>query len=353
MPLISYFKILNFVLFVWGIMLLSKAIQAGDEELHQMRVTLLGVSAFVVLGSVFAYFIPSIGYSMEVKKAAFWGMNITGSDVAARAGRKLFNGVMEHSQLLAIITPVCLTWTLCDMLLIQKKISRLHLVIVTVAPVLMFMSRSRTAMLTFVVSIFMIYFCCIPSVKLPPAIKQRLRKTMYGLLAVIIVVITFAQIRYQTLSKWIRKEDNIGADQRSVAEALTASRMGLVEYNLNDFKLNPVFGKGFQVMNWHAQAYKAHRISLLSAPIEKGVLPLMVLGETGLVGACVFIVFLLSFYRTCIRRKYNVLLCMFTIMLATNMSEASFFAPGGSAMLWIFAVIGGFSLDLSCKKYII
>ena len=173
---------------------------------------------------------------------------------------------------------------------------------------------------------------------------------MYVMVFSVVIIVIFAQIRNKTISRWIRKEDNMETDHRSVGEALTASRMSLVEYNLNDFKLNPILGKGFQVMNWHDAAYRNKQISLLSAPIEKGVLPLMLLGETGVVGALVFVVFLFSFYKTCIRRQYRVLLCLFTTLMAGNMGEASFFSPGGSAMQWTIAVIGGFSLDLIVKR---
>ena len=350
MPLISYFKIVNFVFFVFEVIIFSRAIQASDEELYQLKVVLLGLATFIVVGSILAYFIPSVGYSMEVRKAAIWGNQITGKDVAARHGRKWFSGVMNHSQMLASIVPLCLAWSLYDMILVERKLLRLHLSIITATPILMFMSRSRTALLIFCVSMFLIFFYCLPLVKMDPMIKHRIKRIMYVFIGLLVIGATFAEIRNGLISRWIRKTDDIETDSRSVGEALTSSRMGLVEYNLNDFKLNPLLGKGFQVMDWHYAAYKAHKISLMSAPIEKGNLPLMVLGETGLVGAAVFIVFLCSFYATCVRKKYRALFCLFTVLLALNMSEANFFSPGGSALHWTIAVIGGFCLDLLEKR---
>ena len=76
----------------------------------------------------------------------------------------------------------------------------------------------------------------------------------------------------------------------------------------------------------------------------------MILGETGIVGAIVFTVFLFSFYMTCIRKQYRVLLCLFTTLMASNMSEATFFSPGGSTMQWTIALIGSFCLDLIVKR---
>ena len=99
------------------------------------------------------------------------------------------------------------------------------------------------------------------------------------------------QIRNQTLSKWLRKTDDVGGDTRSLKEAFTGSRRALIEYNLNDFKLNPLFGKGFQVMRGMEQAYRAKLITWYSASVEKGVTPYVILGETGLVGTGVFLIF--------------------------------------------------------------
>ena len=349
MPLISFFKILNFALFVFEIIILSKVIQAGNEELYQTRIILLGWAIFIVVGSILAYFIPSVGYSMEVRKAAIWGIEITGNDVANRVGFKYFNGVMNHSQMLANTIPLCLAWILCDMLSIERKMSRLHMVVIIASPILMYMSRSRTALIIFFISIIMISCYYSTLVNIPNDIKQRIKKMLYIILASAVIIIIFAQIRNKTLSKWIRKEDNLETDYRSIGEAFTSSRLALVEYNLNDFMLNPILGKGFQVMRWHEDAYKAKQISILSAPIEKGLLPLMILGETGIIGAIIFGAFLYSFYTTCIRLKYRILLCLFTSLIASNMSEASFFSPGGSTMQWFIAVIGGFCLDLIIK----
>ena len=350
MPLISYLKIINFVVFVASVILLGKMIQFSDDALYHLRVILLGFAVFIVIGSVVAYFIPSVGYSMEVSKAASWGIYTTGEEVAARAGRSMFNGVLNHSQALANNVPIWFAWTLCDMLLIERRMSRIHMAIIILGPILMYMSRSRTALLTFTVSIIMISFYCVPFSLVPPIVKRRIKRITFAIFSVIVLVAVVAEIHNQTLSRWIRKYDDIYSKDVTLGEALTSSRMGLVEYNMHDFKLNPMLGKGFQVMNWHAAAYKAGRISLVSAPIEKGVLPLMVLGETGVVGATVFTLFLISFYYACVRKKYWALLCLFTAIMASNMSEASFFSPGGAASQWTAAIIGGFGIDLIVKR---
>lgn len=93
-------------------------------------------------------------------------------------------------------------------------------------------------------------------------------------------------------------------------------------------------------------------MGIFSAPVEKSIVPLMILGETGIVGAVVFIIFLIVFYGTCKRKCYFVTASLFTVYLATNMAEATIFSPSGpGGVLWMICVSGGFVIDMLVKFY--
>ena len=121
---------------------------------------------------------------------------------------------------------------------------------------------------------------------------------------------------------------------------------------MRDFRCNPMFGMGFQVAEYTAeQIARSGGGLVISAPIEKGVLPVMVLGETGIVGAIFFAVFLISFYTATNRRRLYVTAAMFTVLLATNMGEATFFSPGGGGgVIWAISIIGGYCIDMTLAK---
>ena len=121
--------------------------------------------------------------------------------------------------------------------------------------------------------------------------------------------------------------------------------MGLIGLSMRDFKRNPMIGMGFQVAEYTRHQTRG-RGFVISASIEKGVLPVMVLGETGVLGAALFFLFLASFYYACSQRKYYITITLFSVFLVTNMGEATFFSPGGGGgFLWMMCVVGGFSLD--------
>ena len=124
------------------------------------------------------------------------------------------------------------------------------------------------------------------------------------------------------------------------------SRMSLLDQSLHEFRRNPLLGSGFQVEEAHPILYEMGLITLFSAPIEKGLLPTMVLGETGILGEIAFVLFLVAFWGGCKRKHLVVTFTLFVILLATNMGEATFFSPGGAGgILWMLCVVGGFVID--------
>ena len=351
MPFISYLKIAQFILFLIGLLFITRILQQSDEGLYQLRCVFMAMAIIFLWGSIFSRFIPSLGYSMTVEKLAAYGIEVTGEEVAASEGMRLFNGMTHHSQMLAPTVAIMAAWVLCDMLLVERRFTFLHSVVLAAAPILLYISRSRGGLLDIVAVMLTAIFVCVPRAKLAVAVKSRLMQLLFLAAVALVAIGIVGQIRNQTLSKWLRKTDDVGGDTRSLKEAFTGSRQFLIEYNLNDFKLNPLFGKGFQVMRGMEQAYRAKLITWYSASVEKGVTPYVILGETGLVGTGVFLIFMCVFYGTCLKRRYLALLTLFTCMLVTNLADSTLFSPGGmGGFLWITSCVGGFATDLMALR---
>ena len=155
-----------------------------------------------------------------------------------------------------------------------------------------------------------------------------------------------AQIKSGTMNEWLRKTNDTSVDRRSIVEALTESRQGLMTYCLWEFQRSPIIGSGFQVAEYTRDQMKRTRGLVISASVEKGVLPVMVLGETGILGEICFLFFLVAFFMICARRRFFVTITMFSVYLTTNMGEATFFSPGGGGgIMWMVCVVGGFTID--------
>jgi O-antigen ligase len=169
--------------------------------------------------------------------------------------------------------------------------------------------------------------------------------------AIIVVMLAVAgvigEVRSGTVSRWLRKTEQVADDERTLSDALTSSRRLLVEECMRDFRKNPMWGMGFQVDAATAEKTKGRGLLVFSAAIEKGVLPVMILGETGIIGSGIFLVFLVTFFSVCVRRRYKATAALFCVFLASNMGEATFFSPSGvGGLLWVILVAGGFMIDM-------
>ena len=261
--------------------------------------------------------------------------------------QRLFSGITVHSQFLGPMLTCIAGWDICDMIFVEKKFEKLHLIMLFVIPIMMYATRSRAGFLSFAVLLVLLYFYCLEHVRMRNDVRSKINAGMLGLLILMITLTIIAEVRNKAISRWLRKTDLVAEDQRSLSEALTASRQSVIFQNMRDFRRAPLLGSGFQVAPEHQVLYKEGYISLFSAPVEKGLLPLMVLGETGIIGATVFAVFLIMFYVSCSQKGYYATITLFTVFLSTNMAEATFFSPGGGGgIYWMMTVVGGFIVDM-------
>ena len=351
LPMVSYMKLVNYFVFLLGVWVGTQNLQERPKDLALLRTTLFAMTAFVILGSLAVRPFPSISYATSLGYAMAEGGAAAATaafHAMAQAGEKvLFCGVMNHSQALSPILALSFAWLLCDMLFVEKRLRLPHVALILLAMPMLYMTRSRVAFVTIVSAFAMIYFYAIRKIRVAPAVKRKLGLAMTVFIAVSVAVMAVLEVRNDALSKWLRKTQDVDGDaaKHSLAESMTASRQSLIEYSMYEYRRNPLFGSGFQVAIYNREALK-NQSFVLSASIEKGVLPVMVLGETGIVGAVLFAIFLISFYATATRRRLYVTITMFTLLLATNMGEATFFSPGGiGAVLWILTVCGGFVID--------
>lgn len=347
-PMISYLKIVNFAVFVLGLYIGSRAVTEDPGSLNICRAAILSFVTVMILGSAAMIPFPSISL-MSAAHLVRQGYNDAQikAFLASSDSIGLLCGAAFHSQTLAALLACMVPWTVCDMLFVERKFTRLHGLLVVTGLPLMYMTRSRIVLFSFAVFICILVVYCLPKIRLPVRVKSKIIGLVYLLCVLLVVGVAALELKSAGLSRWLRKTETLSTDNRTLGEAVTASRQSSIEANLYDFNRNRLLGSGFQVIVDHPAMYQAGMITLFSAPIEKGLLPLMVLGETGILGAVFFAVFLFAFYFGCMRRKYYVTLSLFTVFLAVNMAEAIFFSPNGGGFEWLVTVFGGYIIDVS------
>lgn len=347
-PMVSYLKIVNCAILFAGIAYGFSNIDKRPKDVMVVRNFLLVITSLIVWGSWLIYFVsPGAAYVTSVGKVIQKeGMMAAEEAVKMLSGPALFAGITNQSQCLGSILPCSLAWLACDMFFVERRISKFHMATIIFGFPLVYMTRSRTALLTTCVAGVIIYFYCLKKVNLSMRIKARLRMAMTSLIVLVFLAAAAAEVRNGAMSKWLRKTDDLAGDERGLGDAFTHSRQAKVDENMRDFWRNPLLGSGFQVSYDMQYTFAGRSGLILSASIEKSILPLMVLGETGVVGFSVFLLFLLSFYATCVRKRYFCCATLMTVFITTNMSEGTFFSPGGvGGYMWIMCVGGGFIID--------
>ena len=352
-PLLGYLKILNFAVFIFAVFIITKDINSRPSDIFLIRATVIALSLILVYGSLAVLPFPGVAYYTSLRGVvASEGLAYAGDyyTSAEYEGMSLFTGITVHSQFLGPILACLFGILTCDMLFVEKRLHPLHLAILAPMPIMLYMTRARIGVLAFVVFIFVAVFVAIPLARLDNDSRRRLKNLMFLMTVIMIAIGVKFEIEHKSMSKLIRKTDDIAYDSRSLTRAATESRHGTIEECMKDFRMNPMFGMGFQMSETHRFLQKEGKLSYFSAPIEKGLLPLMILGETGIVGAMVFLYFLCAFFSECKKRGYVVTATMMLVFLATNMAEATFFSPGGAGGVFWFTTVGaGFVVDMAIR----
>lgn len=348
-PMISYMKLINFVVFLIGIWLGTQNMQDRPRDMYIVRIFFLAIVCVLLFGNVLAIPFPAISYSTNFMWTGVQSQTEAAAamaELAATGGVALFSGITNQSQALAPMLSCCVALVLSDMLFVAQRKMSLHVVLIVAGLIELYMTRSRTGLFSCAVGLAMVLMYAAKRMQLSASMKVRIRRMATTGIALLMVAGIASEITNRSITKWIYKA-NYASDMNGVGfeEALTSTRQVLIEQSLDEFRRNPLFGMGFQV-NFESYELYGGKGFVLSAPVEKGLLPLVVLGEGGIVGSIAFIIFLFAFYTECAKRKLQVTIAMFTTFLATNIGEATFFSPGGiGGILWVFSVVGGFMID--------
>lgn len=351
-PIISYLKIINFALFVVGIIAGVSNIDRRKDEITQLRAGFIALGAIYVWGSIATLPFPAVAYLTSlVNRINMEGVASATAAFRASGGDGLFAGISCQSQFLGPCLGCVFGFVACDMLMLERRASPIHIIVILPIPVLVAMTKSRVGLVTLLSAIVFLTIWLIPKIHLSPKDKRRIMSLVRVFVGAFIILSITAEARHSTVSRLLRKTNNLATDERTLVEAFTRSRMGAMWASMRDFHSNPIWGKGFQVDSTFQYRFKGHRGLVFSASIEKGLLPTMILGETGIVGAIMFLVFLCVFYSTCAKRGYYATMLLFSTLLASNMGEATFFSPSGAGgVFWLICVAGGFVIDTAKRN---
>jgi len=247
-----------------------------------------------------------------------------------------FQGVLNHPQALGP-TMAILGAIAASSLFSERKPSWSFLSVFGVSVILIMASEARTAGIALLIGLgTAIAIVSVISGRSSAAVLPGLKsRRLWGVIGVTFCLsLIFAPQIGQKYKYYISKSDRAGSVE-NIADAYFKSRGGLIERMLVNINENPLSGIGFGVAS-ESELIVVERDSFLglpiSAPVEKGVLPLILIEELGLIGVAIFFAWLLYLVFRAGRRGVVNLAVLMTVIVI-NFGEGVFFSPGGLGML--------------------
>lgn len=283
----------------------------------------------IVIFSIPVLAFPSIGY------ARFGGR------------QELFQGIANHPQAFSVMLAFTLAYLFGK--IFERSLKLSDYLILAGSIVLMYLSRGRTGLVSIVLGCILLLGGSLLNENVRIYIRRwigdiRTRVVIFVLATIFIVG---NSIFIPVIKDFIYKRGSVD----SLWEAFEVSRMHQVLRMLDNIVQNPVSGIGFGLPSFSGSL---DRIIVrdpvwglpISAPTEKGFLPIAVIEETGLIGFFMLTVFIFYILVLILRRnryKPSVVWMSFTA-LSVNIGEMIFFSFGGlGLMMWLL-------LGLSIKK---
>ena len=324
---VSILKVINWSLVIFTLILAFSKL--NYLELNIIKNWLFSFFLLIFLTSLPLIFIPEIGYAYT------------------RASG--FQGILNHPQAfgptMSIFAIVILTK------LTESQSNTLILIILFFLSVyLIIISESRTAGFALFLSMTIYYLIYFFKKKKFFFISKIKRKKFIILLFSLLVIIAF----FFTNLKYVIEDFKVkGTDAENVLSAYQKSRSILYDPMISNIIEKPLVGIGFGIAsNIDSMQIKRDPIFNLpyAAATEKGILPIMVLEEIGLLGFIIFMIWIIYLIFKTALNNFNDLMLLLNLLLL-NMGEAMFFSPGGFGLIVIIMFVYCLYQNKLKKKY--
>ena len=248
-----------------------------------------------------------------------------------------FQGILNHPQVFGLTMAMIGALVMAG-LLAQKRPSWALLAMALGCIVLIVLSEARTAGMALIlalgISVVFIRIFGGQSIRSAmPALRSK-RFFVLALLFLLVLIVPGSPL-HGVVNDYISKSGR--ADVDNLLSAYQVSRAVLFEPMIANISENPILGIGFGIAS-DSTAMNVVRDPLfgiaISAPVEKGTLPLVILEETGVVGFILVAIWILFLLRRAAANGIASFLVV-TTMLLINLGESVLFSPGGMGMLML------------------
>lgn len=316
LPLLSIMKATYWIL-IMVILILSW--QGMSFSLHENTIDWITAFLFIsiLISLVLFQYFPEIGFTIN---------------------NTYFQGILNHPQAMGLAA-ASLTILLIYQLDTKNKNNFLLFIKIIIAISLLLLSGSRTAVLAIVLSMFIsvLLFSIYKLLKGRLLVKFHMNKFyILGGLFLLILMIIFQEKIFNLILIFVNKTYTL--DIGNLLSAYKKSRSVLYDPMIDNISKNFYDGIGFGLASdLSSMNIKYFKGIPVSAPTEKGILPLAILEEVGVYGLIIFTLWVLMLISLALKKGFRSLLVLLTILIF-NFGESGFFSPNGFGMLYLILI---------------
>lgn len=255
-------------------------------------------------------------------------------DVGFSINGRYFHGILNHPQAMGLAA-ASITVLLISQIYNKNKSNFFLLLKIILGISLLALSGSRTAGISLLSSILITIFLFL-IFKLNIIKNKELRVNKFIMLNVLFsstLILIFHDKILNLLTIFISKTQTL--DFSNLLSSYQISRQVLYEPMINNIFQNFYTGIGFGLASdLSSMNIKYFQNIPISAPIEKGVLPISILEEVGIYGFIFFLLWILILIITTFKKGLEKIMVLLTILIF-NFGEAGFFSPNGFGMLYL------------------
>ena len=314
-PIISILKIISWLSVIIILILAWEGMSTSQYEYSKKWIT--NFLIIILILSLPILFIPEVGHSRNMTN---------------------FQGTLNHPQAFGLTAA-----GLCALLIGQlvSGLSNKFLIFVNIfiSIAFIFFSGSRTAGISLILAIpiSVITFYLINFSRINLKIRFKLNKYFLIILFLFVPIILHFDTRlYELIISYMTKTEQFNI--KSIFVAYKISREVLYEPMISNILENTIFGIGFGIASDPLSMNTIYFNSIpISAPIEKGVLPLAIIEEIGFFGLIFFMIWILMLIKRAGGINFGALFVL-TTFLMFNLGEAGLFSPNGYGLLYLLII---------------
>lgn len=322
-PVIAYLKIFLFICCFFALYGIANTVILGERlPIVRVRSVFLSLCCFTLFGSMMLIPFPGIGM---MKAEAYLEAVAAGADIPS-----LFQGMMYHSQALGPLAAMLGVALFTDFIFTVRKPDKLYIALLLTVPILIYKTSSRTAMGTLIAGLGFALWIFLRTRQVGNVWRARVLSTMVGLVILGATALAISDAGRKAFASYVLKYSGSNASMQGVTmDDVIVTRQGLIDESMEAFKKKPLTGNGFQVKEDIPLARSKGIMSILSAPVEKGVWITAILEETGVPGMILFVVWGLAAIPMLVKRKSYSGATMLFMMFVVNLGEFTFFSMSG------------------------